>query len=233
MSEQDNEGQLTGKAGEFLKGRITRRQAIKVGGLAAAGLVFSKPLIETIRPESAFARYEGPGDPPDPLEPLSALTLLGTLSVNNGGSTIGVPGTVPSHVGLGLVPKLQHSHQNAPIIGGDFVVTNRQNRVVEFNTFNSPGFDDLVSKLTNGVDEVLGTQTFLAFIQSDGSFNLFSATGTGRDESAIFGTSSDLVGRSIAVIRFIMTRMGVSIRQNATNWSIHANSLESWEFWGT
>ena len=41
--------------GDFLKRRITRRQAIKVGGLAAAGLILSRPLIETIRPQSTFA----------------------------------------------------------------------------------------------------------------------------------------------------------------------------------
>ena len=44
----------------FLKRRVSRRQAIKVGGLAAAGLLLSKPLIETIRPGRVFAQY-GPG----------------------------------------------------------------------------------------------------------------------------------------------------------------------------
>ena len=41
----------------YVKQRITRRQAIKAGGIAAIGLVFSKPVIETIRPKSAFANY--------------------------------------------------------------------------------------------------------------------------------------------------------------------------------
>ena len=34
---------------------ITRRQAIKAGGIAAIGLVFAEPLIQTLRPRSAFA----------------------------------------------------------------------------------------------------------------------------------------------------------------------------------
>ena len=41
----------------FLKRRISRRQAIKAGGIAAAGLILSKPLIETVRPRPAFAQY--------------------------------------------------------------------------------------------------------------------------------------------------------------------------------
>ena len=45
------------KAGAFLKRRINRRQAIKVGGLATAGLILSKPLLSTIRPTPAFAGY--------------------------------------------------------------------------------------------------------------------------------------------------------------------------------
>ena len=56
-SEKDDLGQLGGKVGETLRQPITRRQAIRVGGLAALGLVFSKPLIETIRPKPAFAQY--------------------------------------------------------------------------------------------------------------------------------------------------------------------------------
>lgn len=37
--------------------QITRRDAIKAGGIAAVGLAFSKPLIESIYPKSAFADY--------------------------------------------------------------------------------------------------------------------------------------------------------------------------------
>ena len=40
---------------KLLGGRVTRRRAIEIGALAAMGLAFSKPLIETIRPPSAFA----------------------------------------------------------------------------------------------------------------------------------------------------------------------------------
>lgn len=43
----------------YLEHRITRRQAIKAGGLIALGLVFHKPIIETIVPKPAFANYVG------------------------------------------------------------------------------------------------------------------------------------------------------------------------------
>ena len=57
MAEKDDLEQLGGRAEEFLKRRISRRQAIKVGGLAALGMAFSKPLLQTIRPKPAFANY--------------------------------------------------------------------------------------------------------------------------------------------------------------------------------
>ena len=51
----------------MLERRITRRAAIKAGGIAAVGLAFSKPVIETINPRPAFAQMS-PGmtqiDPP-------------------------------------------------------------------------------------------------------------------------------------------------------------------------
>ena len=36
---------------------ITRRQTLKLGGIAAVGLAFTKPLIDTIYPKLAFANY--------------------------------------------------------------------------------------------------------------------------------------------------------------------------------
>lgn len=47
----------------YLRKNITRRQALKAGGIAALGLAFSKPIIDTIRPTPIFANYEPP--PPD------------------------------------------------------------------------------------------------------------------------------------------------------------------------
>ena len=41
----------------FLGRAVTRRQAIKAGGIAVVGLAFSKPLIETLMPKPAFANY--------------------------------------------------------------------------------------------------------------------------------------------------------------------------------
>ena len=43
-----------------LKGRLTRRQVVKAGALAALGLAFSKPLIDTIRPLPLFSQYGNP-----------------------------------------------------------------------------------------------------------------------------------------------------------------------------
>ncbi len=41
---------------------ITRRQAIKLGGIVAAGLIFSRPIIDTILPTPVFAQYGENGD---------------------------------------------------------------------------------------------------------------------------------------------------------------------------
>ena len=40
-----------------LNRRVTRRQAIKAGGIAVIGLVFSTPVINTFRPKPVFANY--------------------------------------------------------------------------------------------------------------------------------------------------------------------------------
>ena len=53
---------------EIQKRRISRRDAIKAGGIAAVGLAFSKPVIETIYPKAAFAQ----ASPPPPTGPLGA-----------------------------------------------------------------------------------------------------------------------------------------------------------------
>ena len=41
----------------YLGRTVSRRKAIKVGGIAVAGLAFSKPLVDTVRPKPAFADY--------------------------------------------------------------------------------------------------------------------------------------------------------------------------------
>ena len=48
MENQEARGRLLGQ-------RVTRREAIKAGGIAALGLAFSKPIIETIYPKPIFA----------------------------------------------------------------------------------------------------------------------------------------------------------------------------------
>jgi hypothetical protein len=49
---------------KFIEKPVTRRQAVKLGGLVALGLVFHKPIIETIVPKPAFANYVGQGCTP-------------------------------------------------------------------------------------------------------------------------------------------------------------------------
>ncbi len=52
---------------QYFKRLITRRQAIKAGGLAALGLAFSKPVIKSIYPKSIFASsYGGGSSEPSP-----------------------------------------------------------------------------------------------------------------------------------------------------------------------
>jgi len=47
------------KVKSYLRKNITRRQALKAGGIAALGLTFSKPFVDTIRPRPVFAEYGG------------------------------------------------------------------------------------------------------------------------------------------------------------------------------
>lgn len=42
----------------FLKRNLSRREAIRLGGIAVLGLAFTKPAIETIYPKPAFANYK-------------------------------------------------------------------------------------------------------------------------------------------------------------------------------
>ena len=65
---------LEEKSYRHLKRRMTRRQVIKAGGLAALGLAFSKPIIDTIRPTPLFANYGGG----------SILILKDSVDGNNG-----------------------------------------------------------------------------------------------------------------------------------------------------
>lgn len=46
------------------KRKVTRRQVLKAGGIAALGLTFSKPIIDTIRPTPVFAQYGSYTEPP-------------------------------------------------------------------------------------------------------------------------------------------------------------------------
>ena len=55
----------------LIQSRVSRRTALKAGGIAALGLAFSKPLIQTIYPQPAFAQLSSAGLPgndttPDP-----------------------------------------------------------------------------------------------------------------------------------------------------------------------
>jgi len=43
----------------LIQRRVSRRAALKAGGIAAVGLAFSKPLIQTIYPQPAFAQLSG------------------------------------------------------------------------------------------------------------------------------------------------------------------------------
>ena len=66
--------------GGITPSHITRREAIKVGGIAALGLAFSKPIIGSIFPKPAFANYhigEPLDDWPDLTDPLSPADVGG------------------------------------------------------------------------------------------------------------------------------------------------------------
>ncbi|MCH8282461.1 MAG: hypothetical protein IIC96_17500 [Chloroflexi bacterium] len=63
---------------QILKRRITRRQAVKAGGIAALGLAFSKPIISSLLPPSALAQVITPG--PTPTQPCTAAIRSVTIS---------------------------------------------------------------------------------------------------------------------------------------------------------
>jgi len=68
---------------EITKRRISRRDAIKAGGIAAVGLAFSKPIIETIYPKAAFAQVSpAPTLTPTPPQPTTkpTFTTVSTLA---------------------------------------------------------------------------------------------------------------------------------------------------------
>jgi len=60
----------------FLTREVTRRQALKAGGIVALGLAFSKPLIETIHPPSVFANHY--------LETFCTYQIVGFIDQNTG-----------------------------------------------------------------------------------------------------------------------------------------------------
>ena len=73
---------------EYMKKHLTRRQAIKAGGIAAIGLAFSKPVIETLRPPPAWAQVS-PGIPippgPGPVSPgILQAVAAGTVLAKRG-----------------------------------------------------------------------------------------------------------------------------------------------------
>ena len=74
-------------ARQVLLREISRRQALKVGGLAAMGVAFSKPLIETIKPKPAFG--QGYGGEPTPEPPMCLETKL-TASDGVAGDNFGI-----------------------------------------------------------------------------------------------------------------------------------------------
>jgi hypothetical protein len=55
MVEQQESAQ---KPGDILGVGLTRRQAVQAAGLAALGLTFGKPIIQTFYPKPAFASYQ-------------------------------------------------------------------------------------------------------------------------------------------------------------------------------
>ena len=48
------------KAIELLGRKVTRRDALKVGGVAGLGLAFSRPLVTALKPKQAFGQTYGP-----------------------------------------------------------------------------------------------------------------------------------------------------------------------------
>jgi hypothetical protein len=97
---------------------------------------------------------------------------------------------------------------------------------IDYNVTNSPGWGDLISHLTNGIDEIIlsNTEEFSGTtVISTG----WSAGGT--LESGAFTATPDLIGRNIDFIRHIMLGSIATISPNSYEFQFQSK----WEIWGT
>ena len=132
---------------DYLKRRITRRQAIKAGGIAALGLAFSKPVIETIRPKSAFAQGQY-----RTIE--SGVTLLFRNDIGMNGNTnlrpLNQDHPVVNAAGMTIVLAFDTSGLTHPQIGNNHILRSGETGSFKIDATNSPEFEEYGSRISNG-----------------------------------------------------------------------------------
>jgi len=111
-------------------------------------------------------------------------------------------------------------------LGCDFVWSIGQTGQVDLNITNSPNWADLISHLTNGIDEII----YSSHGQFSGTTLISPGWGAGGSmESGAFTATPDLMGRNIDFIRHIMLGSIATISPNSYEFEYQAK----WEIWGT
>ena len=101
MAETNRQGNLNEKLDHYMKRSLTRRNALRAGGIAALGLVFAKPVINTIRPSPAWAQVS-PGLPtptPTAVPPTATPTPVPTRTSVDASGVRFTPSSVTINVG--------------------------------------------------------------------------------------------------------------------------------------
>ena len=134
----------------ILTRRITRRQAVKAGGIAALGLAFSKPIISSLHPPSALAQVITPG--PTLTQPCTAaftsVTISGPSSIVTAlaaGETVSATYTAVVSPDCGACnegncdPLTEYKWESPDAASGDVVITDpiASSTLVTFKVFGN------------------------------------------------------------------------------------------------
>jgi hypothetical protein len=95
-------------------------------------------------------------------------------------------------------------------LGCGIVWTDGQTGQVDFNAANSPFFSTLASRLTNGVNELVGVWSFPVFPTPQPTF-----FGVAQFEDVAFGGNPDFIGHHVDLIRLTMMDVDMTITPTA------------------
>lgn len=124
------------------------------------------------------------------------------------------------------------------LIGNDVVLHPGQGGIFVFNASNTPGFNELTARLTNGIDEELSWgQMFV-----NDAYPLIAIAGPSYvidvPESSLFDTSPnyvgpDLVGAQIEFIRLVVKKISFTLIDYSGSFQIIGSWDALWQIYGT